>query len=152
MTVVDGMLAGAAGTLALDTVTYADIAVRGRPVSHTPQESVQRLTDRAHLSLGSGAQATNRRDGLGPLLGYGVGLGTAVAFAVLAERRRLPAVAATGLLAATAMIGTSLPMALLGVSDPRRWSRTDWLSDIVPHLAYGAVTVLALRRLRAGRR
>ena len=31
------------------------------------------------------------------------------------------------------------PMTVLGVTDPRTWSRTDWVSDVVPHLAYGAV-------------
>ena len=34
-------------------------------------------------------------------------------------------------------------MAALGVSDPRTWRPADWLSDLVPHLAYGAVTALA---------
>jgi hypothetical protein len=28
-------------------------------------------------------------------------------------------------------------MAAMGVSDPRKWSVSDWLSDLVPHLAYG---------------
>jgi len=31
---------------------------------------------------------------------------------------------------------------LLRISDPRTWSRTDWISDAVPHLAYGAVTAV----------
>ncbi|HEX5543814.1 MAG TPA: hypothetical protein VFX60_20035 [Micromonospora sp.] len=152
MTVLDGMLAGAAGTLALDAVTYADMAVRGRPASHTPEESVQHLADRAHLSLGSDTRAQNRREGLGPLLGYTIGMTGAVAFAALTNRRRLPVPAATGALAAGVMVATSGTMTLFGVTDPRRWSRADWLSDLIPHLVYGAVTVLTLRRLRAGHR
>jgi len=31
-----------------------------------------------------------------------------------------------------------LPVAL-GVTDSRHWSVDDWLTDIVPHVAYGAV-------------
>ena len=41
-------------------------------------------------------------------------------------------------------------MSALGVTDPREWELSDWVSDVVPHLAYGAVTAgsleLALRR------
>jgi hypothetical protein len=35
-------------------------------------------------------------------------------------------------------------MAGLGVSDPRTWDAGSWLSDIVPHLAFGAVVYAAL--------
>jgi hypothetical protein len=31
------------------------------------------------------------------------------------------------------------PMTVLGITDPRTWSATDWISDLVPHLAYGVV-------------
>jgi hypothetical protein len=37
------------------------------------------------------------------------------------------------------MAATGVPVAALGVSDPRTWSREDWIADAVPHLAYGAV-------------
>jgi hypothetical protein len=30
-------------------------------------------------------------------------------------------------------------MTVLGITDPRTWSRTDWISDVVPHLAYAVV-------------
>jgi hypothetical protein len=33
-------------------------------------------------------------------------------------------------------------MAGLGVTNPRSWSTADWVSDVVPHLAYGLVTAL----------
>jgi hypothetical protein len=45
------------------------------------------------------------------------------------------------------MAAGDVPLARLGISDPRTWSRTDWISDVVPHLAYGAVTWLSLRAL-----
>jgi hypothetical protein len=38
-------------------------------------------------------------------------------------------------------------MTVLGVTDPRSWSVTDWVSDLVPHLAYGAVAGGVLQRL-----
>jgi hypothetical protein len=44
------------------------------------------------------------------------------------------------------MASTDGVMSLLGVTDPRSWSTTDWASDVVPHLAYGFVTALALER------
>jgi hypothetical protein len=53
----------------------------------------------------------------------------------------------TLLVTITAMAATDLPMAKFGISDPRDWSASDWLSDVVPHLAYGAVTYAALDAL-----
>lgn len=154
MKLLDGLLAGAAGTLALDTVSYLDMAIRARPASRTPEESVRRLAERAHVDLGAEERAANRRAGLGPLLGYAAGTATAVAVTSLTGRRRLPAPVAAALLTGAAMVATSAPMTALGITDPRRWSRTDWLSDIVPHLAYGAVTSLTWQRLQnaSGRR
>jgi hypothetical protein len=31
------------------------------------------------------------------------------------------------------------------VTDPRTWAPVDWVSDAIPHLAYGAVTAWALQ-------
>ena len=28
-----------------------------------------------------------------------------------------------------------------GASDPKTWTMTDWISDLVPHIIYGLVTV-----------
>jgi hypothetical protein len=53
----------------------------------------------------------------------------------------------TGLIATLgAMALTDGTMSFLGVTDPRSWSMTDWASDLVPHLAYGFVTAVALER------
>jgi hypothetical protein len=144
--IVRGLIAGAAGTSALNIVTYLDMAVRARPASVAPEHSVQRLADTLHVSLGEGKQAENRRAGLGPLLGYATGLGSAVGYALLA-RRRLSWPAATVSLTVLAMVGSNAPMTLLRVTDPRRWTATEWAADAVPHLVYGAVTA-ALNRLR----
>jgi hypothetical protein len=45
------------------------------------------------------------------------------------------------------MAATDGSMAALKISDPRTWSRTDWLSDLVPHLVYGTVTYATLQAL-----
>jgi hypothetical protein len=43
-------------------------------------------------------------------------------------------------------------MVVLGITDPRDWPASSWVSDLVPHLAYGFVTAavweLAQRRCR----
>jgi hypothetical protein len=35
---------------------------------------------------------------------------------------------------------TDISMSRLGVSDPRSWHAAAWLSDAIPHLAFGATT------------
>jgi hypothetical protein len=37
------------------------------------------------------------------------------------------------------LVAANGPMTVLGVTDPRTWSATDWASDLVPHLVYGLV-------------
>src|SRR4051794_41635598 len=76
-----GAAAGAAGTTALNAVTYLDMAVRGRPASSTPSDTIERIADRAHVGIpGSGQQRANRVEGLAPLTGLatGVGLGAVI--------------------------------------------------------------------------
>jgi hypothetical protein len=46
-----------------------------------------------------------------------------------------------------ALVASNGPMTALGISDPRTWAAKDWVSDIVPHLAYGMVTAATLNRL-----
>jgi hypothetical protein len=45
------------------------------------------------------------------------------------------------------MVGANGPMVILGVTDPRSWSGTDWLADLVPHAVYGIVTAQVLAAL-----
>jgi hypothetical protein len=142
-TAVHGLVAGLAGTAVLDTVTYLDVAVRGRATSSVPSESVAVLARRFGLPLKRAGEddqtAENRRSGLGALLGYLTGFSAGVAFGVA---RRGPArnvrrsLAGAGLGLAV-MASTDASYTSLGVSDPRTWSGADWLSDLVPHLCYG---------------
>ncbi|MFI7427972.1 hypothetical protein ACIBPB_13375 [Micromonospora sp. NPDC049836] len=147
--VVDGAIAGAVGSAALDIVSYLDMVLRARPASHVPDETAGRLAETAHVNLGSEPQAANRRSGLGALFGYATGIAAGAAFGLLAARRRIPLPVAAGLLGGGVMATTDGSIAALGISDPRTWRRSDWLSDLVPHLAYGMATAATLRRLRS---
>jgi hypothetical protein len=150
-----GIAAGAVGTIALDVVSYLDMVVRARPASSTPAEVAGALAERAGVELAADGNdseaAANRRSGLGALLGYGVGLGVGGAYGLL--RSRLPgrrpraAAAALGL---AAMAASDLPATALGVTDPRAWGAAGWVSDLLPHLAYGLATATVYEAL-AGR-
>ncbi len=37
--------------------------------------------------------------------------------------------------------------AALGITDPRSCGLSDWISDVIPHLAYGAATASVLQSL-----
>jgi uncharacterized membrane protein len=125
---IRGATAGAAGTTALNVVSGADAAVRGRPASSAPQELVARLAEGAGVEVpGSRGRRRNRIEALGPLAG-----------------------AATGLVVgAVAMLATDLPLATTGVSDPKKWTRAEWTADVLPHLAYGITTHQTLVALSA---
>lgn len=144
-----GAAAGAAGTTALNAVTYLDMAVRARPASDIPQRAVAKLAEDAGLDIpGKAEDEKDRRlAGLGPLAGIatGVGIGAAAGF-LSPVIGRLPTVVGGPLLGAAAMAGSDLPLSKLGLTDPSTWTTTDWLSDIVPHLAYGLVTFSLVKR------
>ena len=55
--------------------------------------------------------------------------------------------AGTVLTTATVLVSTNGPMTVLGVTDPRTWSPTDWISDVVPHLAYAVVVTRTMDAL-----
>lgn len=141
-----GLVAGAAGTTALNAVTYLDMAVRGRPPSSTPEQSVQRMADAVQISLGEGKTAENRKAGIGPLLGYAVGIGVATGYALLIRGRRVPWPVSGLALTALAMVAANAPMTVTGLTDPRQWSAADWAADVIPHLAYGAAAASVLSR------
>jgi uncharacterized membrane protein len=144
--VLNGAMAGAAGTTVLNAVGYGDMALRGRPASRTPDQVVEELARRIGLTMPSGGEAhQSRLEGLGALAGIatGVAVGTA-AGRLRGAVRRLGPLAGPATIGGAAMLATDLTTAALGVSDPRTWDATSWLSDIVPHLAFGAVVYAAL--------
>ena len=136
-----GAAAGAAGTTALNAVTYLDMTVRGRGTSSTPEQTVEKLAGIAHVSIpGQGEVRENRLQGLAPLTGLAAGTGVGVlAGLVRATGLRLATPAGTALTTVAVLAAANGPMTVLGITDPRTWSATDWLSDLVPHLAYALV-------------
>jgi hypothetical protein len=140
-----GAAAGAAGTTVLNVVTYLDMAVRGRPASSTPGNTVERLAQTAHLTVpGEGAKRASRVEGLGALTGLvaGIGVGGLLGLARATGFRAGPL-----LTTLTVLVSTNGPMTVLGVTDPRTWSAVDWVSDVVPHLAYAAVVTTTMDAL-----
>ena len=139
--VLRGAAAGAAGTTALNAVTYLDMTVRGRGTSSTPEQTVEALAGKAHVQIpGDEETRSNRVQGLGPLTGLVAGIGVGVlAGLARAAGLRTPPLAGTALTTAVVLVASNGPMTVLGITDPRTWSATDWVSDLVPHLAYGAV-------------
>ena len=147
--VLAGLAAGAAGTTALNTATYLDMAVRGRGTSSTPEDTVEAIAAKMHLSIPGGKDTRRNRDsGLGALtgIGVGIGIGAVLGIADAAGWRPHLLISATAA-GSAAMLATDAPMAMLGVSDPRTWSVKDWISDAVPHLAYGLLTAAVVRAI-----
>ena len=145
--ILRGALAGAAGTTALNAVTYLDMAWRARPASSTPQATVEKIAEKTGVQIpGDDEQRENRLAGLGALNGLATGVGVAIGVAMVrAAGLRLSAVPGMVCIGATAMAASNASMAALGVTDPRTWSAADWLSDALPHLAYGAIVHAGLR-------
>jgi len=140
--ILRGAAAGAAGTTALNAVTYLDMALRGRPPSDTPERTMEKIAGLVGVGIpGDGATRGNRLSGLGALSGLAAGVAVGMAYgtwhAVVGRPGRLggPLLATGGAL----LVGNG-PMTAMGLTDPRSWSVPDWLSDVVPHVAYGWVT------------
>jgi hypothetical protein len=148
-----GAAAGAAGTAALNAATYVDMTVRGRGSSSTPEQTVEAIEERLPVSIpGQDEKRENRVTGLGSLSGIITGVGIGAVFGVLHRiGLRPPAPVGAVMVGLTAMTSTDVSMARLKVSDPRTWSASDWLSDLLPHLVYGAVTYATLEALDRGR-
>jgi hypothetical protein len=145
-----GAIAGAAGTVALDVATYADMAVRGRRASDVPATMVKNVAEAA----GAGALAsddettTNRRSGIGALFGYASGLAVGIAYGVVRPALRggpvvLAALAAGG----AAMALSDMAIAASGASDLKTWRPADWAADAIPHLCYGLALALSFDAL-----
>ena len=143
--VLMGAAAGAVGTVALNATTYADMVVRARPPSSMPSELAGELAGRAGIDLsGSDGDATveNRKSGLGALFGIGTGVGVGTAYGLVRPHlgRSVSVPRAAVVLGLAAMAGSDVPSASLGVTDRTQWGFNAWVSDLVPHLAYGLAT------------
>lgn len=135
-----GLIAGAAGTLALNVSTYLDMAARGRASSSMPAKAAGKISQEVGVGLGQEDTAANRKQGIGALLGYLTGLGVGAAYGLLRSKLDVPTPLAALGLGAAAMAGSDTPLFALGLTDPRKWPASSWVMDIAPHLAYGITT------------
>ncbi len=149
-----GVAAGAIGTVALNATTYTDMALRGRAASSVPSEAAGRLAEKLGIDLSAegeeqdGPTAQNRKSGLGALQGYVVGLGIGAAYGILRPHLNKASVPIAGLgLALAAMVGSDVPTAALGVTDPSTWPASIWAMDLGFHLPYGLATAAAYEAL-----
>ncbi len=152
-----GTIAGAAGTVALDIATYTDMAIRGRSSSNAPAQLVEQIAVKAGLPLSSKGTSYNdqtaksRESGLGALLGYVNGLATGTLYGLLrSQLGSIPAPLAGAVVGMAAMAGSDVPLITSGVSNPKTWGVSGWVSDAIPHLIYGLVTVLTYEALAKG--
>ena len=146
-----GIVAGAAGTAALNIATYGDMVLRGRGESDVPSTMVKNLAEAAGVgALASDDDSTaHRRSALGALLGYANGLGVGAAYgAIRPALRGIPVLLAAVAAGGAAMVLSDLPIAKSGASDPSTWSAADWAADAIPHLAYGLALALSFDALR----
>lgn len=150
-----GTIAGAAGTVALNVATYADMALRGRASSGAPAKMVSKLAKLTGLHLsaqGDGTQdetAQNRESGLGALLGYVNGLGTGIVYGLLRPQLDTRAIPLASLgVGVIAMAASDIPLVALGVSNPKTWGFSGWAADAIPHFIYGLVTVTTYEALK----
>jgi hypothetical protein len=143
--VLRGAAAGAAGTTALNAVTYLDMTFRGRGTSSTPEQTAEKV----HVQIpGDEETRSNRVQGLGPLTGLAAGIGAGALAGLLRAAGFRPTLLVGTLQSTLAvLVGSNGPMTVLGITDPRTWSATDWVSDVVPHAAYGLVTHATLAAL-----
>lgn len=145
-----GAVAGAAGTTALNAVTFLDMAVRGRPASTTPEQTVDRGLALVGATLpGDEQQRGARRSGLGSLLGSVAGVSAGVVIAAVRGSMSPSGKAGTfGTALTVAMLAGNGPMTILGVTSPAQWTARDWAADVVPHLAYALAATCALELSR----
>jgi hypothetical protein len=148
-----GAAAGAAGTTALNAVTYLDMAIRGRAASSAPEHAVETITGKLGVEVpGDPGTREHRTTGLGALLGIATGVGVGTLLGVARSVGWRPSLGrSAAIVGLAAMAGSDTPMVLLGISDARKWSPADWLSDLVPHLAYGLVTAAVVQGLERPR-
>src|SRR3954453_19928071 len=138
-TLAAGLAAGAVGTTLLNAVTYLDMAVRGRPPGPVPDDAVDRMAERAGLSLGGDEEtASARRSAIGALMGFLTGASAGAVFGLARPLARdvSPGLAAV-LVGLGTMAATDASSAAMGTTDPRSWSPQDWAADVIPHVAFG---------------
>ena len=163
-----GAIAGAAGVVALNAAGYLDMLMRGRSASDMPARVAGKLAEELGLPLDFNSDLdadaegegdldhqdgaddlapdapANRREAVGALLGMANGIGIGVLYGIVRLiLPRPPAWLAGAALGAAAMAASDYPATRLGLTEPRDWSATDGVSDVLPHMAFGLATAVA---------
>jgi hypothetical protein len=120
------------------------MASRRRPESSVPAQVVEELTKRAgdldRQEERAPEKTENRKRAFGALSGYVVGLGIGALYGVSRGWLPRPSIWLAGsALGLAAMAASDVPAIALGATNPKDWSASGWLSDLVPHLAYGLI-------------
>jgi hypothetical protein len=123
------------------------MVLRGRSSSQVPEQTAEAIAERVGVSLGTDETAANRRQALGALLGFGVGVGVGAAYGLIASRMRVGRATAALGIGIAASVAAEVPATAFGLTDPRTWGAAGWMSDLVPHLAYGIVTATTYDQL-----
>lgn len=125
-TIVTGAIAGAVGEIALNIVSYADMAIRARPASRMPATVAKRLAEAVNLDLAEPGERTNkaahREQAIGALLGYGMAIAASIAYA-LARRAglRLPVPLAGIAIGGAAMSTSDSVASAVRATEPKSW-------------------------------
>ncbi|WP_019356657.1 hypothetical protein [Streptomyces sp. AA1529] len=147
-----GCAAGAVGTTALDAVTCADMALRGRSAGTIPAALVDEIGATIGRPVAGDAGRDNRLSGLGALSGIPAGTPTGALGSPARGVGIRPPAWGGGLLAgAPAMAAADLPPACLGIGDPRTGSARDSAAEAIPHLIHGLTTCGVLDPRERGR-
>jgi hypothetical protein len=108
----------------------------GWPFRAAPPRCLFRCSEVGHPDVHAGEPAD-----LGALAGMAAGVAVGAAAGQFhGAVRRLGPVLGPGLVGGAAMAATDIGMYRLGVTDPKSWDASSWLSDALPHLAYGVAT------------
>lgn len=148
---IKGALAGLAGVTALNIVSYLDMIQTGRPASKIPAQTVEKLADMAGIDIGSELAVKKkaaRLQALGALSGIATGVlvGSFVGASSMLHSQNIFKTASQATVLA-ALLGEGIPV-YLGLTDPKEWTDKEWRSAAYPHLAYGVVTALVLKKLK----
>ncbi|MBV8374769.1 MAG: hypothetical protein JO302_04605 [Candidatus Eremiobacteraeota bacterium] len=143
-----GMIAGAAGATALDALSYMDMLVRGRSASDVPGQTVSRLVKSIGLILdGEDTVSSNRRTASGALLGHADGVLAASLYALIRSAIRVPWPVGAAFLAGITLVTGEGSAVRTGATDWSKWSLSEWVTDIVPRLAFGIVAAVVVEAL-----
>jgi hypothetical protein len=75
-------------------------------------------------------------------------VGTGILYGVFRSQvGSVPAPLAGAVVGMAAMAESDVPLITSGVSNPKTWGVSGWVSDVIPHLIYGLVTVFTYEAL-----